>query len=241
MTYLQNYTGGNTYDSEGNILIKSDECLEAFKKWTGLYLNGYAPEDSINWGFTEMVDNFIGGLTGTLMNDSEVAATCLENMSDDQWMVMPVPKSEKDGKLYNLINGSYSLSISSNSENPDAAWKLIEFLNRTDNSSEYCRLSGLIPIKKDAAEDEMYGEGGPYYTFTMQLNDPDLVVPATMGAFDYTDMHQGMMHEEIQKYLLGDEDAETALDTIADELETRMKNYLKENPDAKVETALTMD
>jgi len=54
-------------------------------------------------------------------------------------------------------------------------------------------------------------------------------------------MHQGMMHEEIQKYLLGDEDAETALDTIADELETRMKNYLKENPDAKVETALTMD
>ena len=43
-----------------------DECLEAFKKWTGLYLNGYAPEDSINWGFTEMVDNFIGGLTGTL-------------------------------------------------------------------------------------------------------------------------------------------------------------------------------
>lgn len=62
-----------------------------------------------------------------------------------------------------------------------------------------------------------------------------------MGAFDYTDMHQGMMHEEIQKYLLGDEDAETALDTIADELETRMKNYLKENPDAKVETALTMD
>lgn len=156
-----------------------------------------------------------------------------ENMSDDQWMVMPVPKSEKDGKLYNLINGSYSLSISSNSENPDAAWKLIEFLNRTDNSSEYCRLSGLIPIKKDAAEDEMYGEGGPYYTFTMQLNDPDLVVPATMGAFDYTDMHQGMMHEEIQKYLLGDEDAETALDTIADELETRMKNYLKENPDAE--------
>lgn len=73
------------------------------------------------------------------------------------------------------------------------------------------------------------------------LIDPDLVVPATMGAFDYTDMHQGMMHEEIQKYLLGDEDAETALDTIADELETRMKNYLKENPDAKVETALTMD
>lgn len=240
MTYLQNYTGGNTYDSEGNILIKSDECREAFQKWTGLYLNGYAPEDSINWGFTEMVDNFVGGLTGTLMNDSEVAPTCMENMEDGQWMVMPVPKSEKDGKLYNLINGSYSLSISSDSKNPDAAWQLIEFLTRTDNSSNYCRLSGLIPIKKDAAEDELYGEGGPYYTFTMQLNDPDLVVPATIGAFDYTDMHQGMMHEEIQKYLLGDIDADTALNTIADELESRMKDYIKEHPDTSVENALVM-
>ena len=117
---------------------------------------------------------------------------------------------------------------------------MIEFLTRTDNSSNYCRLSGLIPIKKDAAEDELYGEGGPYYTFTMQLNDPDLVVPATIGAFDYTDMHQGMMHEEIQKYLLGDIDADTALNTIADELESRMKDYIKEHPDTSVENALVM-
>ena len=241
MTYLQNYTGGNTYDEEGNILIKSDECLEAFEKWTNVYLEGYAPEDSINWGFTEMVDNFVGGLTGTLMNDSEVTATCLANMKDDEWMVMPVPKSDKDGKLYNLTNTSYAYSISAHSKNPDASWKLIEFLTRTDNSTEYCKLSGLIPIKKDAAEDEMYGKGGPYYTFTQQLNDPDLVVPATMGAFDFTDLHQGMLHEEVQKYLLGDVDAKTALYTIADELESRMKEYLKENPDAKVETALSME
>ena len=241
MTYLQNYTGGATYDAEGNILIKSEECMEAFEKWTGLYLNGYAPEDSINWGFTEMVDNFVGGLTGTLMNDSEVAPTCMAQMEDDQWMVMPVPTSEKDGKLYNLINGSYSLSISANSENPDAAWKLIEFLSRTDNSSQFCQLSGLIPIKKDAMENELYGENGPYYTFTMQLNADNLAVPATIGAFNYTDLHQGMMHEEIQSYLLGDTDAQTALYTIADELESRMKTYLEENPDASVETALTME
>lgn len=98
LVYLQSFTDGNTYDQEGNIQINSDECLEAFKKWTDVYLNGYAPEDAINWGFTEMVDNFTGGLTGTLINDSEVLPTCAQNMEEGTGAVMPMPKSTKDGK-----------------------------------------------------------------------------------------------------------------------------------------------
>ena len=72
------------------------------------------------------------------------------------------------------------------------------------------------------------------------MNDPDLAVPTTFGPYDYTDLHQGMFHEEIQKYLLGDEDAKTALTTITDEMQTRMTAFLEENPDTIVETALTL-
>lgn len=148
LVYLQSFTDGNTYDQEGNIQINSDECLEAFKKWTDVYLNGYAPEDAINWGFTEMVDNFTGGLTGTLINDSEVLPTCAQNMEEGTWGVMPMPKSTKDGKIYNTINAPYAYSISGNSENPDEAWKLIEFMTNAENNIEYCKLTGEIPIKK---------------------------------------------------------------------------------------------
>ena len=240
LVYLQSFTDGNTYDQEGNIQINSDECLEAFKKWTDVYLNGYAPEDAINWGFTEMVDNFTGGLTGTLINDSEVLPTCAQNMEEGTWGVMPMPKSTKDGKIYNTINAPYAYSISGNSENPDEAWKLIEFMTNAENNFEYCKLTGEIPIKKDVENDDTYGTDGPYAAFVEQMNDPDLAVPTTFGPFDYTDLHQGMFHEEIQKYLLGDEDAETALTTITDELQSRMKQFIEENPDTKVETALTL-
>lgn len=241
LVYLQSFSAGNTYDSEGNILIDSPEALEAFKKWTDIYLEGYAPEDSINWGFTEMVDNFTGGLTGTLINDSEVAPTCQESMEDSQWMVMPMPKSSVDGKIYNTINAPYAYSVSGNSENPDEAWQLIEFLSRSENSIEYCKMFGLIPIKKDVENDPTYGLEGPYATFVQQLNDSDLAVPTTFGPFDYTDLHQGMFHEEIQKYLLGDQDAETSLTYITAELENRMKQYLTDNPDATVETASMLE
>ncbi len=240
LVYMQGFTGGNTYDQKGNILINSDDCLKAFTKWTDVYKNGYAPEDAINWGFTEMVDNFTGGLTGTIINDSEVAATCQKNMTEDQWMVMPMPKSTVDGKIYNTINAPYSYSISGNSKNPDAAWKLVEFLSRSENSIEYCKLTGEIPIKKDVENDATYGLNGPYATFVQQLNDPDLAVPTTFGPFDYTDLHQGMFHEEIQKYLLGKEDAKTALDTITAEMQLRMKDYMEKNPNTVVESALKL-
>jgi multiple sugar transport system substrate-binding protein len=158
-------------------------------------------------------------------------------MQPDQWTVMPMPTS-KDGKIYNTINAPYSYSISTHSKDPGAAWKLIEFLSRPDNSIEYCKMGGLIPVKKDVAGDPTYGESGPYSAFVKQLNDPNTVIPASFGPFNYTDLHQGMFHEEVQKYLLGQQDAKTALDNIAVELQARMKKYLADNPGYKTEVPL---
>lgn len=234
LTYLVGMHGGRLYDDDGTILINDEKSLEGFKKWGDLYLNGYAPKDSINWGFTEMVDNFTGGLTGTLSNDSEVAATCYAQMEEGTWMVMPMPTSE-DGKIYNNLGSPYAYSISAHSKSPDTAWKLIEFLSQPEHNIEYCQMGGLIPIKTDVGDDPMYGEDGPYATFVQQLNDPNLMFPCFYGPFDYTDIHQGMLHEELQKYLLGEIDAETALGTITGELESRMKQYLADNPGSTVE------
>ncbi len=233
--YLESLAGGSAYAADGSTLFANDEGVAAYKKWMDVYLDGCAPRDAINWGFVEMVDNFTGGLTGTLINDSEVAATCLEHMEDDQWMVMPMPYSDKDGMIYNTVNSPYAYSISATSQNKEGAWKLIEFLTRPDNNIEYCKLTGLIPIKTAVGDDPFYGPDGPYAAFVQQLNDPRMVVPVAFGPFNYTDMHQGMMHEEMQKYLLGRQDARTSLFNVVLELEKRMKAYLAENPGSAVE------
>ena len=233
--YLESFTGGRAYADDGEALFDTPECVEAYKKWCSSYLDGCAPKDAINWGFVEMVDNFCGGLTGTLINDSEVTPSCIASLKPDQWMVMPMPKSDKDGKIYNTVNSPYAYSIAANSKHKKAAWKLIEFLTRPDNNINYCKLTGLIPIKKAVGNDPYYGPNGPYAAFVQQLNDKDMVVPCAFGPFSLTDLHQGPMHEEIQKYLLGKQSAETSLKNVSNELERRMKTYLKENPGSKVE------
>ncbi|MGI6008206.1 MAG: ABC transporter substrate-binding protein [Ruminococcus sp.] len=240
MVYLQGFTGGRTYDEEGNCLLNSEECLEAFEKFTSMYKEGYAPEESINWGFVEMVDNFCGGLTGTLNNDSEVVISCQNSMEDDQWTVLPIPKSTKDGKIYNTVNAPYSYTISKDCENQEAAWQVIEYLSQPENNIEYCKQVGMIPVMKEVGDDPLYGEDGIYAAFVEQLNDPDLVVPTGYGPFDSTDLQQGPLYEEIQKYLLDEQDAKTALDNICGMLEERMKTYLDENEGAVVDTPKTM-
>jgi multiple sugar transport system substrate-binding protein len=99
-------------------------------------------------------------------------------------------------------------------------------------------MGGLIPIKKDIAGDSTFGVNGSYSAFVLQLNDPNMVIPTTFGPFNYTDMHQGMMHEEVQKYLLGQQDAKTALDNICNELQARMKKYMADNPGYRIEQPL---
>ena len=173
--YLESLNGGAAYAEDGSSLMKDAEAVKAYETWGNLYLNNAAPRDAINWGFVEMVDNFVGGLTGTLINDSEVAATCIDRMDSDQWMVMPMPRSDKDGKIYNTVNSPYAYSISATSARKDDAWKLIQFLTKPENNIEYCKLTSLIPIKKAVGNDPFYGPNGPYAAFVQQLNDTAMV------------------------------------------------------------------
>lgn len=240
LTYLQSFTGGYVYDEEGNFLLNSPECIEATEKWAEIYKEGYVPEDSVNWGFVEMVDNFTGGLTGTISNDSEVAQACAEKLDDSQWGVLPMPVSTVDQKMMNTAGSPYAYTIAKTSEHPEEALQLIDFLARPDNNIEYCKMGGLIPIKKDMGDDTTYGEGGQYSVFLDELNDPNFTVPPMYGPFNYTDLHQDMLHTEFQKYLLDKQTAEEFLNTIGGELESRMKQYLADNEGATVESPKSM-
>lgn len=239
--YLESYTGGWLYDEDGTCKFLEDDAAKHFEDFCSIYTNGYAPQDAINWGFTEMVDNFVGGLVGTLTNDSEVAVTLKENMQDDQWAVLPIPRSNVDGKIYNSISCSYSYAISNNCENPDDAWKLIQFLSEPDNNMEYCKSVGMMPVAREVGDDPDYGEGGIYEAFVEQLNDPDLVVPAYWGPFEYTDLQQSTFHEDLQSYLLGEKTSEEVMSELGNELTDRMKQYMEDNPGTSVESPRSMN
>ena len=234
--YYETFNKGYAYSEDGVSILLNDDAAEKFEKFCSPYLKGYAPADSINWSYSEMVDNFVGGLCGTFWNDSEVAAILLEEMDESQWTVLPVPRSDVDGKMYNYANASYAYGISDDCENPDAAWQLIEYLSNPENNMQYCLMNGFVPVKSDVGDDPNYGEGGVYNIFVKELDDPDTVCPCSWGAFDYTDLSQGTFHEEMQKYLLGEKTAQQVMTELGEEVTERMQTYLKDNEGSTIET-----
>jgi multiple sugar transport system substrate-binding protein len=222
------------YDEEGNYLFTDDEAIAAFENFCTMYTDGSATKDSLNWGFSEMVDGFVGGMTGTLYNNTDEVPTLLEKMEESQWGVLPVPTAA-DGKVYNSTGSSYSCGVAANTKYPEEAKQLISFLCEPEHSMNYCKIAGMLPVRNDVGDNELYGEGGPYSGFLVQLDYPNLVYPAGYGAFDYTDLHQDAMHTEIQKYLLGQQSAADVLNNIGNELTARMKKYLADNEGATVE------
>lgn len=103
-----------------------------------------------------------------------------------------------------IVNG-FNLYIPENSNNKDAAWKLVEFVGRPENSG---RLTTTLPARKSAFELERYsdpllgpfieqmdsGKAGPTYTNWSQM--------------------QAEIYSQIQQVLLNNKDISTALNDM---------------------------
>jgi multiple sugar transport system substrate-binding protein len=66
--------------------------------------------------------------------------------------------------------GSWNWGITTMCENPDAAWKFLEFLVSPEEILRMTNANGAVPARKSAIEmSELYGEGGPLNIFVQQL------------------------------------------------------------------------
>ena len=236
--YLVANTGGYDFDAEGNCLWYTPENVERVQTFIDMYLDGCAPKDSVNWGFAEMVDNFTGGLTATLNNDVEVVATCLERLEDDQWTVMPLPKSSIDGNIPTYAGSAYNYGISAFSDNPDDAWGFIEFISRPDNNVEYCKLLTMMPIRKNV-DDPFFGEDGPVYGFMTQLQDPGFTQQPAYGQYLDVATFRENAHVEWQKVLMGERTVDEVLKEYDEEITEIAKKWLADNPDKELGKLLT--
>ena len=216
-------------------LYDTEEDAELMTKYMSMYWDGCAPTDSINWGFTEMVDGFCGGLTGTLLNDMEVVASILaSDLTEDQWGVLPIPPIEPNGKLFQGVNGnSYTYGISNQSEYQDETWDVIAWLFEGDNNAEYCKAMTLFPLSASAAEDPFFGEEGPMAGFLYEINYPQLwKAQGTYGPADVTQVRLYDGTSELQKVMAKTMTVEEFLTWFDDSITEITREYLRDYPEA---------
>lgn len=237
--YLLGALNGRLYEEDGTCRINTPEGLQAFKKYCSLYLDGYAPKDSINWGYAEMVQGFTSGLSGILNQTTEVTQTCKESMKDEEWTVIPFPRSA-DGNIYSKAD-SFFYTITKSSQHPKEAWKFVSFMMSPENNMEYCETNLYIPVMQGAEDDPRFTQGG-MEGFVASMNDENFVRNPFYGYFpELTEFAETVYDSELQKYLLGQQTAEEAVANISDFLTEAQQRFMESSPDTPLPRAVKVD
>jgi multiple sugar transport system substrate-binding protein len=148
------------YQSADGVL-NSPESVEAMELFQSLFEDGYA-----NASPAGDEDFYVNKTTALAWVGHWMWTPHSENVGDDL-VLIPMPKF---GDKAATGMGSWNWGLTSACENPDAAWKFLEFLVSPEEILHMTNANGAVPARKSAiAQSELYAEGGPLNIFVQQL------------------------------------------------------------------------
>jgi multiple sugar transport system substrate-binding protein len=122
------------FHEDGSSTFTDEGAVQGLQMFADLYQNGWAPPDSVNWGFNEIVGGFYSGTCAMLDQDPDTLGALEGRMSPEQYGVVPMPVGPS-GMGFPKI-GFAGWSIFESSANKDAAWQLIAFLSSPEVNLE---------------------------------------------------------------------------------------------------------
>ncbi|CAM5765855.1 ABC transporter substrate-binding protein [Labrys miyagiensis] len=215
---------GTFFKADGTSTMADPGWVKGVAVLTDIYKNGYAPKDSVNWGFNEIVTGFYSGTCAMLDQDPDALIAVADKMGKDDYDVAPMPKGPA-GKTFPTI-GYASWSMFANSENKDLAWKLIAALDGPDGNLVWNKKTGALPIYKAAANDPFYADP-KFKGWFAELSDPS-VVPLVMPTYleEFAFFADSIAVKTTQQALLGQLTPEQLAGQWADYLTKAQQKYL---------------
>lgn len=194
--------GSNAFfKPDGTSTFTDPGWVKGFNVLTDLYKKGYAPKDSVNWGFNEIVAGFYSGTCAMLDQDPDSLIAIAQHMNPDDYGVVPMPKGPS-GKTFPTI-GFAGWSMFANSKHKDLDWKLIATLAGPKGDIAWNQRTGALPIYKSAEENPLYAK--PIYKgWFAELADKN-AVPTVMPTYlkEWAFFAGSTVPETSQKALLG--------------------------------------
>ena len=217
--------GSNTFFNEdGTSTFDSPGWVKGLTYVIDLYKNGYAPKDSVNWGFNEIVAGFYSGTCAFLDQDPDALIAIAQRMKPEDFGVMTMPKGP-DGKTFPTI-GFAGWSMMSKSENKDLSWKLIETLEGPEGNIEWNKKTGALPVHKSAEKDPFYASE-QFKGWFDELADKN-AVPTTMPTYleEFAFFKDSLVIKTSQEALLGDITPEDLAKQWADYMTKAQQKFL---------------
>jgi multiple sugar transport system substrate-binding protein len=219
--------GGEVLDPQDptRVLVDSPEAIAGLATERSMITEGISPEGVAVYKEDESAGAFLNGDAVFLRNWPYVYALVgtsdYPKLEPDQVGVSELPSA--DGEPGNGTVGDQPFYISSNSKNPDAAWKFIQFLTAPEQQKLRAVEGAYLPTRTALYEDPEIKEKVPVVPLArvaLQHTKPRPVSPY------YSDMSLEMQ-EQFNASLKGDISPEEAARTLKEQLERFIKEGQK--------------
>ena len=205
---------GYLYPSYTGAQAKYFNSTDAVTMWDYLdQLWEYVHPSSTTWD--AMADPLLKGDVLVAWDHTARIKSAITEEPDD-FVVVPVPKGPKGRGFILVVAG---LAIPKNAPNPDAAWKLIEYLTRPEIQNEILEKVGFFPTVEEASEELPEGPLKILATgVATQSATPDAVVAMIPNLGAKSGEFKDIYREAWDRIVLKDEDPATVTTDLADDL-----------------------
>lgn len=224
---FMNNMGGKAgyFNEDGTSTFNEEGSVKGLQMLADIYQKGWAPKDSISWGFNELVTGFYTGTCAMLNQDPDALIGIAEKMKAEDFAVAPWPVGP-NGKAYPAL-GYAGWAMLSDSPAKKEAWKVMSYLLENKQNLGWAKTVGVMPIHKGAEQDEHF-KTEQYKGWFEELNNPDkyvFVTPPTylenLGVF-----YDSMVPTAFQELLLGKKTAKEVADGWAKFLNDEQQKYM---------------
>ncbi|MBN8630808.1 MAG: sugar ABC transporter substrate-binding protein [Rhodobacterales bacterium] len=201
------------FTADGKSRINEPGSVAGLQFLMDLYQKGYAPKDSVNWGFNEIVAGFYSGTCAFLDQDPDALIAIAERMPAEDFAVIPMPVGPS-GKAFPTI-GFAGWSVFNSTEHADDAWNLVAYLSSPESNSTWAKRVGVIPIHQGADQDPFF-QTEQFKGWFEELNSPDYIptiMPTYLEQWGY--FTSTILKDTAQEALLGQKSAQELADEWA--------------------------
>ncbi len=152
--------GGRILDAEGRVAVDSEAAVHALTAMRDeIYVDGIVPRAALTWHEEETRFAFQNGESAFLRN-WPYAFALMNDAADSRvagrFDVAPMPAAP--GGAPTAALGGSQLAINANTEFPEAAWAVIDFLTQPEQMLERAAIAGQFPTRYALYDDPALGE-----------------------------------------------------------------------------------
>lgn len=145
--------------------VDSEAGTAALQQWVDLVESGATSASVLEWIEEDTYNRFKEGRASMMLQSASYVSVLSEEAPDLNWNVALLPKDKQEASFLSSEN----LMISSTSEDLDAAWGLITYMQEPEVLKKYLPERNKLPARKDVAQDPIWTEDPVWSVFAEQL------------------------------------------------------------------------